>query len=153
MIPIRFMTEAKLFTARGHKQVQREILRNSMEYQRQTYLPLHFETVAYTRYPGVIRKRSKKYNDWKLRKFGHNRPNVLTGSFRDSVMNHSIVRATSNQATFTAKGTFPLTPERRREIEFISDREITAITTRGGKLYVALAKDPQYQELRRQRNR
>ncbi len=72
-------------TARNHAALMRDINRRVMERQRDERVPLHFETVAYSRYNA--RQRGAKYNAWKMKKryVGHIRPNVFSGTLKRSM--------------------------------------------------------------------
>lgn len=153
---------AVMFTARGHNQVMNECHRETMEQIKTLYWPFHFMTAAYSRYPGVFAKRSKRYQMIKARTVHHQRPNEFSGDLRLAVIVDSIARATATRGTLEAKAPLtsvirfgpkagqtirrPLTDQRRREMEFVSDDEIAEQSERMRAQYIASAYDPKYQD-------
>lgn len=150
-----------MFTGRAHARVMNDIHRETMHQIRDTYWPFHFMTAAYSRYGDVFAKRSKRWQMLKARTVHHQRPNVWTGELQKSVLNDSVIRATSAKGTLTAtapkdstikfgrlagkKIARPLTEQRRKELEFVSDEEIKAQTGRMQEQYLASTKDPRFQ--------
>ena len=69
-------------------------------------------------------RRSKKWNDQKRREDRGTTPLVYTGKLKEKVLSkESKVRATRFKWSYTAKSSFPMTQERRDELEIISRRE------------------------------
>ena len=149
-----------MFHIRAHNRVMNDCHRETMEYTRDIYGPQHFRTDAFTRYPGIFRIRSRKWQILKARVMGHQRPNVWTGALRLS-MTESICRATATRGTLEAKAPLdtviqfgknkgkrirrPLNPERRLEMEHVSTDEIVEQCDRMRNQYVAAAYDPKWQ--------
>ena len=50
----------------------------------QYVVPSKFTRSAYSKFPGVVRRRNKNYRKWKERKVGHDIPNVLTGKLKET---------------------------------------------------------------------
>jgi len=70
-------------TARMHAALMREINRRTMERQRDERVPKHFQEVAYSEYRA--RKRTSGYDAAKMRKRGHRKPNVKSGTLERSM--------------------------------------------------------------------
>lgn len=150
--------QMRLFTARGHNQIMNRIHRDTMETIRNELLPFHFMTSAYGRYPNAFVKRSKRWQMIKARVVHHQRPNEWTGALRRAVLLESVVRATATRGTFTAKAPQdskvltgpragqlqrrPLTEQRRKEMEVVSDAEIARLQLVQRDQYVAAVYDP-----------
>lgn len=80
MYGISFQIKRAQLLPRMHAKLMREIHRRTMQRQWDQRVPLHFESVAYTKYGA--RKRGVKYDAWKQKKYGHTRPNVATGNLK-----------------------------------------------------------------------
>jgi hypothetical protein len=161
--------QVRMFSLRAHAQVMNEIHRDTMFYIRDMFLPFHFSTEAYRRYPSVFEKRSKRWQLFKARTVHHQRPNVFTGALRQAVM-ETVPRATATRGTFHAQAPMdsvvkygrlagktirrPLNEQRRKELEFVSHDEIEFLAQRMADQYVAASFDPRWQEtvLRRYRS-
>lgn len=69
--------------------VQTALLR-TLVWWRQQIGPLHFEEDAYSRYGGkedkVYSQRSPRYIRWKMRKWNHNKPLVMSGQLRSEFL-------------------------------------------------------------------
>jgi hypothetical protein len=63
---------------------------------------------------------------------------------RTIVIRESVVRATKDHATLTAKNHYPMSEQRRREVEAISDREIFRMAGRMKQDYMQLVKTPEF---------
>ena len=149
-----------MFTQRGHNQVMNEQHLETMMQIRDIYLQYHFMTGAYTRYPGVFAKRSKRWQLIKARTVHHQRPNEWTGALRRAVLSDSICRSTATRGTFEAKAPpdsvvkfgpkagqrirRPLTEQRRKEMEHVSEDEIWEQGQRMSVAYAAAMFDPRY---------
>jgi hypothetical protein len=68
-------------------------------------LPRHFEESAKSRYK--YRARAKRYEDRKLRDFGHTKPLVWTGTMQRTLMQSVVIKATSKRATVAMGQTAP----------------------------------------------
>lgn len=150
----------RLFGVRAHNQVMDEVHKTEMEHIKHDLMPNHFRTDAFSRYPGVFAKRTKKYSIFKARTVHHQRPNVFWGDLRQAVLEDSVTRSTATRGTFTAKSPMdskiktgpqagktirrPLTAQRRLEIEHVSQAEIHEMMGRMGDHYVALMFDPRF---------
>lgn len=153
----------RLFTVRGHNQVMNREMYETMLQIRDVYLPFHFMTGAYTRYPGVFRKRSRKWQMIKARKVHHQRPNEWTGALRRAVLTESIARSTPTRGTLTAKAPLdtkvlfgpragqmqrrPLPDWQRDELEHVSQGEIDEQLKRMHAAYRAAVYDPANQDV------
>lgn len=65
---------------------------------RQGFLKVHFTPNAFSRYPDVYRKRSRKYNERKMKAFGHASPLRWTGNTMREIMLGVRVSGTSKKA-------------------------------------------------------
>lgn len=151
MAVIAWTFEARLFNARGHKKVMNALHRRAMERVRDLYWPLHFTTQAYSRYG--FEKRSARWQKKKAAVKGHQKPLVYSGALMDAVLNRSRIGATANRGTLTARAPFPLTEERRDEIEIVTSEERRQLRDWGRKFYRQAAVDPQFKDFIRQRQR
>ncbi|HEY0982675.1 hypothetical protein [Schlesneria sp.] len=151
-----------LFSMRAHNRIMNDNHRETMHQIRTFYLPFHFMTAAYSRYPGVFAKRSVRWQKYKARTVHHQRPNEFTGELRRAVLTESVIRATATRGTLTAKSPQtsvvkrgplagkrirrPLTEQRRAELEHVSDLEIAEQSQRMQDFYVAAIYDPANQD-------
>jgi len=147
--------EGKLYTARGHAKVMRFVNRNRIEFWRDNMLPTHFETNELTRPGGGYgyAPRTKKTQLVKARRYGHQKPNVQTGKLRDTIRLNSRVTATQHQGRFKSRGYFPMTAERRRELEIVTPGQQKVIVSGAKSLYQNAASLPEFHDIIRQRNR
>jgi len=152
---------ARLFHEREHGKVMKECHEETMKYIRDIYLPFHFMTEAFRRYPGIFANRSARWRRIKRRKVGHDRPNVWTGALRRAVLTESVIRKTQDFGKLEAKAPLetmikfgpnagkmirrPLTEQRRKEMEFVSDDEIDQQRERMRLQYQAAVFDPAHQ--------
>jgi hypothetical protein len=143
--------EGSLFTKRGHNQVMNIGHRNTMTYLKEKYIPLHFSPVAYFRYG--FKARSLAYTKRKLRKYNHNMPNVYSGRLMQAVLNNSRITATRSRGTFQAKGYFPMTRERRDELEIVNEQEQKSLSKHLQDFYIKAATLPEFQDKLRIRKR
>lgn len=143
--------EGQLFTKRGHNQVMNIAHRDAMTHLKDKYIPLHFSPVAFARYG--FKSRSLAYTKRKLRKHGHNQPNVYSGRLMREVMANSKITATRSRGTFQAKGYFPMTAERRAELEAVNEQEQKSLSKRMQEFYIKAATLPEYQDKVRVRRR
>lgn len=140
--------DANLYTKRGHKVALNHALRTSLEWWRDNRLPQRFENNAKTRPGGELGffTRSKGWQLKKAKVKGHQRPNVYSGALRASVLTNSPVRATAGanpKATFRAKCTFPMTPARRREFEYVPPDERDEIISQAVEAYKTASQRPE----------
>lgn len=145
--------ESNLFTKRGHNQAMNRVHRELLQHHRETNWPLHFSPAAFFRYPDVFQPRGFKYSVMKQRRYGHQIPNVYSGELMEEVLNNSKITATAKSGRLTARGTFPLTAQRRAELEAVNEPEIQALSRRGGRIYLELSKLPEFEDRIRQRIR
>lgn len=148
--------DSSMFTKRGYPRAMRDLHRRAGKRHIRELFPKHFENRPET-YPGAggyrFKKRTKKWNDHKLRKVGHVTPNVFRGKLKKKVLHQSRNTATANKWSVYAKPGFPIPPWQRREIEVISRRELAENARWMEAEFVRLADDPQWQEHRRKRIR
>jgi hypothetical protein len=146
--------ESKLATLPAHKRLMNRLYREEMEYHKASILPRHFEDVPETRPHGAYGylPRSKK---WKKRKEREgkdpNRPLVYRGLMRRIVLKESVVRATKDHGTLTAKNYYDMREQRRKEVEAFSNREVERLVARFGKKYSTLVRTPEYARKRAER--
>jgi hypothetical protein len=160
IVEVKF--RSRMFTLRAHNQIMNAQIRETMTQIRDLCLPFHFMTEAYNRYPGVFRKRSRRWQMIKAAKVKHQRPNEWTGELRRAVLSESIVRATPTKGTLSAKAPLsskimfgkragqtqrrPLPDWQRDELEHVSPQEIENQVQRINDYYTAAMFDPVYQE-------
>jgi len=151
-----------MFNIRAHNKIMNDNHRETMHQIRTFYLPFHFMTSAYARYPGVFAKRSARWQKIKARTVHHQRPNEWTGDLRRAVLTESVIRATAMRGSLTAKAPEtsmikkgpkagqrirrPLTEQRRQEMEHVSETEIADQSERMRDYYVAQIYDPANQK-------
>ncbi len=148
----------RLFAQRAHNQIMNGLNRDTMTMIRDTLMPFHFMNVAFTRYPGVFANRSERWRRIKRRAVHHERPNEFTGALRIAVLADSKITATATRGSFEAKAPAdsmilsgpsagkrirrPLTEQRRKELEFVSEDEVRELAERQQQQYIAAAYDP-----------
>lgn len=147
--------KTKLFTARGHARVMRDVLRQRMEFFRDELLPTHFEVNELTRPGGGYNyeARTRATQLRKAKKFGHQKPLVQTGRLFQAVMVNSQITATQHRSRFKSHGYFPMNVLRRREIEAITPGQQKLLRSGLRDLYVRAAQLPENQDVLRQRIR
>lgn len=148
MTSLKFKIDGNLFTKRTHAKVMREAFRDAMGFVRDQIWPTHFEINELTRPDGPYgyAKRSAKWQRKKAAVQHHQKPLVYTGRLRASVLNNSIIRATQNGGTLKAKATFPLTEDRRKEIEIVIPTQRSVISRRVKRFYQDAAQKPEFKE-------
>lgn len=174
-ITIEYDENVSDVSKRTHRKIMNGLFRHNMEHHRAQVLPRHFQSVPETR-PGGAYGYVRRTPKWEARKQREGRgaglPNVYTGHLRDNVLRASIVRATYKGATLTAKNhdpnapaghyvvkgkrysnkvRFPLTEQRRKEIEAISKREIERMAGRLKQEYIRQIKLPENRRKTRRR--
>jgi hypothetical protein len=130
------------------------LYRQSMETHRTKMLPRHFEKVPETEPHGAYgyAPRSRRWKKKKLREGKDpERPLVYTGLMRTIAIRESVVRATKGGASLTAKNHYDMRPQRRAEVEAISNREIQRMAGRMRIDYLTLVKTPEFARKRRRR--
>ena len=139
--------DASLVTVRSHNRIMNQLYREAMEHHKQVVLPRHFENVPETR-PHSAYGYAPRSRRWKKRKAreGHDpeRPLVYKGLMRTIVLRESVVRATKDHGTLTASNHYPMTAQRRKEVETLSDREVQRIAGRMQIDYVKKANSPEF---------
>jgi len=127
MIPIEFVIERdeSIASVRVHNTALKNAFREMGERHRQVVMGDHFKQNAKTRPGGEYgyEERSKRYKERKAKK-GRTQPLVLTGKLRRETKARSKVTATKNGAKFVARAHFPLTSQRRKELEAMTRGEI-----------------------------
>lgn len=157
MFVVEANIQSSLFNAKGLLIANLEAMRLSLLEHRVERLPLRFQGGTGTKPGGMFRFRRRKaaYNRRKFRKYGHDKPLVLTGELRDSIFRTARVVATSRRAELKASGSRKsrLSAEMRREIEFIPPSEEVAFRNTMQETILFLAKDPRLQRQRKTRTR
>jgi len=146
--------EENLCTRPAHNRLMNRLFREEMEYHKASILPRHFEDVPETRPHGAYGYLPRS-NKWKKRKEREgkdpNRPLVYRGIMRRIVLKESVVRATKDHGTLTAKNYYDMREQRRKEVEAFSNREIERLVTRFGKKYSTLVATVEFRRKRRVR--
>lgn len=145
-LKINITYDENLITPTMHKRIMNRLYREELEYHKQSILPRHFQNVPETEPLGPYgyAPRSRRWMARKKREGAHLEPNVYSGQMRFLVLWNSIVRATSNRGSLTVKNYFPLTEQRRKELEAFSQREIERMAARMERKYVQYANSPEY---------
>ena len=107
-------------TIATQKRLVRESLRKAANYHRTVTMGDHFKKNRKTAPGGDYgyAVRSVRYMAQKLKKYKTDLPLVRTGRLRRWVRSNSVVTATSTRgARLRIKSPFPMTPERRKELE------------------------------------
>lgn len=145
-IRIEIEYDENLVTPRSHNRIMNRIYREEMRQHKDKILPRHFEEVPETRPHGAYgyAPRSKRWQKRKEREGRGQRPLVYKGLMRTIVTRESVVRATKDHGTLTAKNYYDMTDGRRHEVEAISDREIDRMVARIKRRYIELASSPEF---------
>lgn len=138
-------------TVRKHNQLMRLLLRESLELHRDVRMRQHFSTSAYQEYGYA--PRSKGYQLRKAKKKGHQRPWVWTGETERTMHAGSVITATKDRGRLRFRVRFPLTLQRRRELESFSAKDVDEIKRRLKTRYGEMVKLPEWKETRRRRIR
>ena len=155
---VQVEVQQRLFNQRAHNRIMNDLNRETVTLIRDTCLPFHFMTAAYNRYPGVFAVRSKRWQLIKARTVHHQRPNEWTGALRLAVLLESKISATADHGRLEAKAPTetkilsgpragqmirrPLTEQRRKEMEHVSESEIADLAERQRAKYIAAIYDP-----------
>ena len=175
MLKLELQIERANLTARMHARIMREINRTVAENHADKRVKLHFEEQAYSRYRA--RKRGSKYDAYKKRRFGHNRPNYRTGTLYRSLRkkvtatqygSRLVMSARLNKfidpeefakmnpqarAKLSAKQNRRLASWQKREIAVVIKGEIAEDRLMMARMYKKAAKSPEYSRKRKRRVR
>lgn len=175
MLKIELQIERANLTARLHARLMRQINRAVAENHAEKRVPKHFEESAYGRYGA--RKRGSKYDAYKKRRFGHNRPNYRTGTLYRSLRkkvtatqygSRLVMSARLNKfidpdefakmnpkarAKLSAKQNRRLASWQKREIAVLTKAEISEDRLMMARMYKKAAKSPEYSRKRKRRVR
>lgn len=123
-----------------------------MTRHRDVGLPGRFRKGPKTRPGGEFgfEKRSVRYQRKKKKKKGHLKPNVYTGETRE-LAKSSKVRATAKGGRIYFRGNFPMTSERRDEIEQPSGQEILKYAKTMRREYAEMANLKRFKRKRKRR--
>ncbi len=147
--------QAENVTNRRHAQIMRESLRFAMVKHVNKRLWDHFGNNPKTAPGGAygFQARNPRYIKSKIEKFGASAagPNLRTYRMRNFIRNNATVTATQHRSRARLKNYFPLTDERRREMEVIAPQERIEIANDVRGEYVKLINDPSNRRLRRRK--
>ena len=122
--------------------------------------PTKFTRSAYSKFPGVVRRRNKNYRRWKERKVGHDIPNVLTGklkeTFRKGGGGYRITRTANGgrvifRVYWAAAGRYKsdgtlvksgIRESQRQELEYVSPEQSDMLAKRQADRFVKAVNDP-----------
>ena len=173
MLKIELQIQRANLTARLHARLMREINRTVAEHHAEKRVPLHFQEQAYGRYRA--RKRSEKYVESKRKRFGHNRPNVRTGTLLRSLRKKITATQYGSKLVMTSRLNKFIPPEdfekmspamrakvsakknrrlaswQKREIAVINKGEIAEDRMMMARMYKKAAKTPEYQRKRKRK--
>jgi hypothetical protein len=124
-LQVGFKFEVDTLRPRDAATVMRETNRHVGEYYRKQ-TQSKFQKSAYTEFPGIVQRRSKKYTAFKMRKVGHDIPNKLSGLSEWMVPAGAYVTATSSGGRIRYKAPPHIKKWReaqRQEFEAVSDRQ------------------------------
>jgi hypothetical protein len=138
--------DSSLVTPRAHNQIMNRLYRQAMQYHKEAILPRHFERVPETEPHGAYgyAPRSRKWQGRKDREGRGDRPLVYIGLMRTIVLRETVIRATKDRGTLTAKNHYDMRDQRRREVENFSRREIERLVGRMKIDYYTLANSPEF---------
>lgn len=114
----------RLVNVRNHKKILNISIREIVTHHRDIRLSRRFRRGPKTRQGGeyLFEPRTRKYQRKKKRDLGHLKPNVFSGETRERAKSAK-VRATSKSGSIRFSSHFPMTEERRGEMERISSKE------------------------------
>lgn len=149
---IRITYNSDLVTPRNHKKIMNILFREVATRHRDIRLPRRFRKGPKTREGGEFGfdRRSRKYQVRKRRKKGHLNPNVWSGETR-ALAKVAKVRATSKRSRIYFRGHFPLTSERRAELERVSRPEQRADVKTLTRRYREMVRLKRFRRQRRRR--
>lgn len=149
--------QAENVTNRRHAQIARESLRWGMVQHITKRLGDHFKQNSKTAPGGAygFKARQKKYVERKVKRFGPDaaNPNVRTGRMKRYIRANALGRitATQHRSRVRMSSYFPMTPERRKEMEVIASQEKVEIAQDIRAEYARLINDPSNRRLRRRK--
>ena len=148
----RIYYNSSLVTLRNHKKICNILFRETATHHRDIRLPRRFRKGPKTREGGEygFEMRTRRYQIRKRRKWGHLKPNVWTGETRDQAKT-STVRATAKGGRIYFRTHFKMTPERRAEIERVSEPEQRADVKTLKRRYGEMTRMKRFQRQRRKR--
>ena len=151
MFAIKTVFEATWLTQRGHNQCMRDLHRESGHRHRMEVFPRHFDGGSKTQPGGEYgyEKRSKKWDEYKMAKRGEARPLFFSGRMQRTVIAESIVRATKDRWTLQGKNYFPMTEQRRKELQTVPPSEQTELARWQKARYLVLSRSPLYKHRQR----
>ncbi len=154
MFKLNFLIKSFDLNKRAHAEIMKKIHRDVMVRQQYDRLPKHFEEVAFAEY-GYARRKSHTYEIRKMRKYGHNKPNVYSGVLRRAVLKKCKITATQHKGRLETSGTSKhrLTDWQRREIETVSQKEQDLEYKRMARDYKRLATSDRYRRKRTRRTK
>lgn len=140
-------------TDRTHAKLMRESLSAIAQHHRLVTMGKHFKKNAETAPDGPYGyvARNPRYESQKLKRFGTDAPNVRTKKLMRWTRNNSRVTATQHRSRLYIKAPFPLTEQRRKELESITRDEIRAAQQLATVTYQELVSKPENMRQRRKR--
>ncbi len=82
---------------------------------------------------------------------GHQIPLVFTGKLKRTIISNARVTATKDRGRLQARGYFPMTAQRRAEIEVVSNREEQLLAQEYEKDYEQMANQPRFRRKRKRK--
>lgn len=165
-MPVQLSCEMSttLVPPRALKQIQNRINRNTGNRYVRGVLPSRFDHRLYKELGGFAHKRGQKYTERKLKQYGHDLPNRLTGRLAQRFPASAAITATASGGRvklraywagkakkkkggkgFAKQGM----PEwQRQEFETLSDRERRDLVKRQREEFLDLIEDPKYSRKR-----
>lgn len=147
MIVVSGEITTDLVTKRTFSKIMRLVNRHTMEHLKNEMLPDKFTVAGGREYD--FEKRAKGYQIWKAKTLGHQKPLVRRGILERTVLGSGKVTATATRAKLTAKASFPLTPQRRRELEAVSTQDKAELEELRLREVTRLANKPQFRRRRK----
>lgn len=127
----------------------RQVNRYLMGLIREKVLEEKFTTKGAREYD--YKPRTKGYQIKKATRRGHTRPLEYTGELKDTMLASAKITATATRGKLRCRTSFPLTPERRRELESISTEDDAQILAAAQAEYARLANLPENRTRTRRR--
>jgi hypothetical protein len=148
-------TPSELLTQRMHARLAREALRRAAHHHLYVRMGKHFREEPETAPGGGYgyEKRGERYEKQKLKRFGHRRPNDRTGKLKKQIRANSTITATQHRSRLLLRGYFPLTEQRRSELEAITPAERSEIQHQAHQFYLEEANKPENQRQRAPKQR
>lgn len=147
IIALAWKMEGRLTTKRLHTKIMRT-LNQAQALRSLGRMPRHFANVPETKPGGDYdyETRDRKYQIAKAKIKKHQRPLVFTEDLLKTVLGTMKTVATPTRMVLRAKASFPLTHERKSELEKVSDKEIEQDLERYERDYIRMANDPSFKE-------